>query len=297
MGFVRIFGMEYFRGIPQHLREHGYTVHTPLVHPTASISIRAKQILDYLDEQAIDEPVHIVAHSMGGLDARYLASPNGLDQGHRILTITTIGTPHYGTRIASLAWFCGMYRLSILRPIPSVNLHKLDDETQRFYREIRDSEWTGLYELTPIFLKASFNPGILDHPNVHYFSFAGKMVGIDGAPLWAPLALQWAYLRVMEGANDGLVSIDSCKWRQFVRVLPASHQDLIGHLYPRTKIPFNRFDFYRELVEGLGRVERGDLKTLSAQFSDPVDTAHGTNFTGPRSPEGSGSQDEASNGL
>ncbi len=297
MGFVRILGMEYFRGIPQHLRERGYTVHTPLVHPTASISIRAKQILDYLEEQAIDEPVHIVAHSMGGLDARYLVSPNGLDQGHRVLTLTTIGTPHHGTRIASLAWFSGMYRLSILRPIPSVSLHKLDDETQRFYREIRDSEWTGLYELTPTFLQVSFNRGIPDHPNVHYFSFAGKMMGIGGAPLWGPLALQWVYLRAMAGPNDGLVSINSCKWGQFVRVLPASHQDLIGHLYPRTRIPFNRFEFYRELAEGLGRVERGEQKTLSPQLLDTFDTAQGINFRGSSSPDGSGSQDDASNGL
>ena len=262
MGFVRIFGMEYFRGIPQHLMEHGYRIHTPLVHPTASTSVRAQQILDYLDEHELPGPVHIVAHSMGGLDARYLASPSGLDQGHRILTITTIGTPHYGTRIASLAWFSGVFRLSFLRPLSLANIRQADDETQRFYREIRDSKWEGLYELTPTFLRKQFNPEIVDHPDVRYFSFAGKMGGVDGAPLWAPLALQYAYLRVREGPNDGLVSIDSCKWGQFVRVVPASHQDLVGHLYPRTNIPFNRFEFYTELAENLGKIERGEVFSL-----------------------------------
>ena len=44
------------------------------------------------------EPVHLFAHSMGGLDSRYMISQ--LDMADRVLTLTTIGTPHRGTSFA-----------------------------------------------------------------------------------------------------------------------------------------------------------------------------------------------------
>src|SRR5207249_8887306 len=42
--------------------------------------------------------VNIVAHSMGGLDARYAISQLGL--GGRVASLITIGTPHLGTPLA-----------------------------------------------------------------------------------------------------------------------------------------------------------------------------------------------------
>ena len=47
----------------------------------------------------LQRPV-VIGHSMGGLDARYAASPAGLNQGHRIHTITTLSTPHHGAYMA-----------------------------------------------------------------------------------------------------------------------------------------------------------------------------------------------------
>jgi triacylglycerol lipase len=42
--------------------------------------------------------VHIIAHSMGGLDARHLISRLGYSD--RVASLSTISTPHHGTRIA-----------------------------------------------------------------------------------------------------------------------------------------------------------------------------------------------------
>ena len=48
-----------------------------------------------------DEPVHVIGHSMGGLDARRLLA-NPVWQ-RRILSLSTVGTPHLGTALADFA--------------------------------------------------------------------------------------------------------------------------------------------------------------------------------------------------
>ena len=260
-GFVRLFGKAYFRDILEDLRSRGVPAFAPRVHPTASVAYRAQQLHNYLEENHGRDPVHLVAHSMGGLDARYLASPNGLNQGDRILTITTIGTPHRGSSVASFAWRTKTYRMAIVRPIPSRVLANVDDETREFYEDLRDGLWDGVHDLMPSCVKQEFNPRIIDHPSVRYFSFAGKMGGRGGAPLWWPLLLQWFHLRIVEGPNDGLVAVESSKWGTFLGTLPASHVDLVGHLYPRTGIPFDRLQFYRDLAARLDRWEKGEQVT------------------------------------
>lgn len=264
-GFVRLLGHCYYRDIVDDLRSRGVPAFTPRVHPTASIAYRAQQLQKYLEDNFGREPVHLVGHSMGGLDARYLASPNGINQGDRILTVTTIGTPHRGSRLATLAWRTKIYRLTVVRPIPSRALASLDDETRQFYEDLRDTRWEGVRDVTPSYLEKEFNPRIIDHPSVRYYSFAGKMGGRGGAPLWLPLASQWLFLRLTEGPNDGLVAVQSCKWGRYLGTLPASHVDQVGHLYPRSDIPFDRLRFYRNLVTGLERLEKHEEIGLCQQ--------------------------------
>ena len=67
----------YFRGIGAHLEQAGAQLYCPRVPPASSISARAARLADLI--RAVPEPrVNIVAHSMGGLDARYAISRLGL---------------------------------------------------------------------------------------------------------------------------------------------------------------------------------------------------------------------------
>ena len=45
-------------------------------------------------------PVHLIGHSLGGLDSRFLISKLGMAD--RVLSLTTIGTPHHGTPLADI---------------------------------------------------------------------------------------------------------------------------------------------------------------------------------------------------
>lgn len=50
--------------------------------------------------------LNIIAHSMGGLDARYYAI-SWLGLAERVASLTTIGIPHLGTPLADLMFSFG----------------------------------------------------------------------------------------------------------------------------------------------------------------------------------------------
>jgi triacylglycerol esterase/lipase EstA (alpha/beta hydrolase family) len=102
MGFDRFFIWRMFDGVQHHFTSLGYSVIQPTISPAASIQERAQEILEKICALAGSETsLHLIGHSMGGLDARYLASPGGLKQGHRILSVTTLSTPHRGSPLAA----------------------------------------------------------------------------------------------------------------------------------------------------------------------------------------------------
>src|SRR2546426_12182372 len=98
---IRLAGLtiaNYFPGIPECLQAAGNRVLIPSLSPTAGVAERARQLKEYLDRESPGEPVHLFAHSMGGLDSRYMISRLGMAD--RVLTLTSIGTPHRGTAFA-----------------------------------------------------------------------------------------------------------------------------------------------------------------------------------------------------
>ena len=101
----------YFRGIPEILREAGNRVLVTRVHPIGGVEFRGRRPGDRIRHVFPEEPVHLIGHSLGGLDARRLAADPYWRR--RILTITTIGTPHLGTILADFAKlrFGRIYRL------------------------------------------------------------------------------------------------------------------------------------------------------------------------------------------
>src|SRR5581483_10052569 len=69
---------QYFPGIRQCLERAGNRVIVPSLSPTGAVAGRAQQLKEVLQRDCPDRPVHILAHSMGGLDARYMISRLGM---------------------------------------------------------------------------------------------------------------------------------------------------------------------------------------------------------------------------
>src|SRR6266481_3623095 len=103
-GFASLLGIDYFNGVREHLTNKfpELRILVTQVPPDGTIEVRGtelgKQIGKALEPGGAlnsGEPVHIIAHSMGGLDARFLLSPdNRENMADRIISLTTIGTPH-----------------------------------------------------------------------------------------------------------------------------------------------------------------------------------------------------------
>jgi triacylglycerol lipase len=197
---------EYFRGVPELLRSGGNRVLVPSLSPTAGIAHRAEQLRRFLDRESPHEPVHLFGHSLGGLDSRYFISRLG--QAARVLTLTSIGTPHRGTTFAD--W--GVKRFaSLLRPV----FDFVGMPVQAFF------------DLT-IPSCTRFNAETPDAKGVRYFSVAGRCRIPWTNPTWR---LPAGLVEKAEGPCDGIVSIRSATWGEGCEEWEADHVELVN--WPR----------------------------------------------------------------
>jgi triacylglycerol lipase len=74
-------------------------VFVPQVNPFGTIKQRGDQLADFIHRELKGQRVHIIAHSMGGLDARH-AIKHVFDSSEPVATLISIGTPHRGSPVA-----------------------------------------------------------------------------------------------------------------------------------------------------------------------------------------------------
>ena len=101
MGWQKMFGaIEYFYRVPEKLREGGATVFVTKVSGANDSTSRGQQLLAQIEEilaQSGATRVNIIAHSQGGLDARYVAGMRP----DIVASVTTVGSPHQGSDFAT----------------------------------------------------------------------------------------------------------------------------------------------------------------------------------------------------
>jgi triacylglycerol lipase len=195
--------LEYFPGIAAPLEAAGNRVLIPALSPTAACAERARELKDFILRHAPHDPVHLFAHSMGGLDARYMIARLGM---HRhVLTLTTLGTPHRGSAFAD--W--GTRRLERLaRPV----FDFLGVPTEAFY------------DLTRARCQV-FNAEVPDAAGVRYFSVAGRHSGTFASPEWL---IPYHVVQMMEGSNDGVVSVESARYGEDLEIWEGDHLSLVN---------------------------------------------------------------------
>ena len=233
------------------------------------------------------QKVHLLAHSQGGIDARVLLTD--LDYADRVASLTTISTPHRGTRIADLAgsapdgllnpagqllgWLVG----SLEGEPPSEAAWLADESVQAAYDPDLSAAIASLSTTT----MAAFNEARPDPEGVPVFSVAGvtNLLSLahpecDGGQ-WqrservdvvdALFAASGLYLSSTDGGdlfdptpNDGLVTVASARWGTFLGCIPADHADEIGHVLDVGNLVsgFDHRRFYLRLLEHVRSVER-----------------------------------------
>lgn len=221
-----VLSLDYWRGIEHSLERIGSKVLVAKVPPFAEIHSRAQVLHEFLENKCQDlraddselcnsndnrVNLNLVAHSMGGLDCRYLIrkfEPSN----YRVVSLTTVSTPHHGSEFADF----------VTRNVLRSNLLK--------------RKFPSIPQLTTSAMK-KFNEEILDDPNILYFSFGARFVPHPYS-LFKPtreIMKKEIIRRAQESRiepnvdNDGLVSVESAKWGTYLGTLDqVDHLDLIN---------------------------------------------------------------------
>ena len=204
-----------------HLRLHGIAAFAPNVTPYHVIPQRAamwKDRIEVILSQTSAEKVNLIAHSMGGLDARYLISALGMAD--RVASLNTISTPHRGSSLALMA----LKQPERLRELVRNAANWVGENVM----EVEADFHAALESLTPRAVTTGFNREVPDVDGVYYSSWAGSAG--KGAlnsinPLFRPFNT-WLYSR--EGVNDGIVSVTSATWGDFRGQIEADHLQQVG---------------------------------------------------------------------
>lgn len=181
---------------------------TASVPASASIEARAARLARTVTALAAGRSVNIVAHSMGGLDARYMLAV--LRPAVDVRSLTTIATPHRGSHVAD----------ELLRRVGPVWRPRVYGALERV------GVATGAFgQLSAEYMREVFNEEVRDVEGVRYLSY-----GAAFEPGWMSVFRRsHRLLKEAEGENDGLVSVESSRWGEYKGTLVGvSHLDLIN---------------------------------------------------------------------
>jgi len=160
--------------------------------------------------------VNLIAHSKGGIEARYMISSMGM--AGKVASLTTISTPHYGSGVIQeiLGWPDFLLR-SIAAPVVNLSGRAMGDKNPDFYNAVQSLGTAYMEE---------FNKNNPNRPGVYYQSFAGEC--------WAPasdiiLSLPGYWVKSVEGPNDGMVTVESAKWGKFRGVVRGAGYRGVSH--------------------------------------------------------------------
>lgn len=241
----------YFKRIRSTLRRAGYSAFHTHVGWGAPLAKRADELAHEVDSilALTGAPkVHIIAHSMGGLDARQMICVLGYAP--KVCSLTTIATPHHGSPLADYVTEARTWREPPMR-----RLQRYFELTGKDLRGFRDMTMEACSDrnsrLAPLEARC----------RVHYRTWAGVC---DFWPMFSPLKVGYLLLRFRFGEkeNDGLVPLASATWRDefFQGQVPWDHFNEVGWWTPdrllggdNVALNFEKTvrQFYLRLAEGL----------------------------------------------
>lgn len=218
MGFRDGKRLCYWGRIPKILKQNGARVFFGDQDSNGSVENNAAQLRRRLDEILSEtgaEKVNIIAHSKGGLEARYLISTMGC--GDRIATLTTLSTPHNGSlTVDKLLKF----------PAPAV---RFGCKAVDVWFKIIGDKNPDTYSAVNLFKTSSaekFNMENPDDPQVYYQSYGFVMNGFFSD---ITMCIPWLAVYAVEGENDGLLAPRAVEWTNFKGVYRGCGRRGISH--------------------------------------------------------------------
>ena len=240
IGFRDLKYINYWGRIPKELIRNGATMYYGNQEACGTIEYNASdmksRILEIINETGC-EKVNIIAHSKGGLDARYLISSLGMSD--YVASLTTMASPHHGSMVID----------SVLK-LPKFLLKGYASLVNKFHRSTGDKNpdfYKALCQFSTAFSK-QFNEGNPDMQGVYYQSYTSVMKGFFSDSL---LCIPYFIVKLKEKENDGLVSPESAKWGEFKGVIRNKYRRGISHgdIIDLKREDYKGFDIIEKYVE------------------------------------------------
>ena len=238
--FLRAFGR-----IDRILRIQGYTVYVSRIDAMGSVETNAQKLKEEIDSILLEtgsKKVNVIAHSKGGLDAKYMMSALGMME--HVASFTTLCTPHAGSPIASFVlrfpdillryaafWVNFAYRI----------LGDKHPDCLAACRQLRRVSGNEKTELQGVFCQ-SFSSAISEKEK--HFDF------VMGIPAFLSRMIE------KNSLTDGLVPRDSAVFGQYRGDCidgSVSHTEIIDFMV-RDKYRDRVFTFYSTLCEELSKM-------------------------------------------
>ncbi|HWQ59504.1 MAG TPA: alpha/beta fold hydrolase [Clostridia bacterium] len=226
----------YWGRIPKALVERGASITYGMQDGWASASYNAARIAERIQsvlEETGAEKINLIGHSKGGLEIRMVASSLGM--GDRIASVTTIATPHHGSRTMDRLLKAPRRLFNLAAFAVNNWIRVFGDREPDFITVCREFSTEHM---------ARFNLDNPDHPDVYYQSYAGWMRRPTSD---INLAVANFVVGLIEGANDGLVTVNSSRWGENFKVLASVSRRGVSHL---DEVDFRRLPFSRRRAHG-----------------------------------------------
>ncbi len=239
--------LNYWGRIPAELEKNGAVIYYGEQQSALAVKDSAEELAEKIRsivEKTGCGKVNIIAHSKGGLDARYAISRLGCAQ--YVASLTTINTPHRGCLFAEYLLGKAPDKLvSTIEKTYNAAFRRLGDPNPDFMSAVKD--------LTNSFC-TQFNEEVPNAEGVMYQSVGSKAARARSGRF--PLNVSYPVVKKFDGDNDGLVALTAAEWgEKFTPLYPAgkrgiTHADVIDLNREDIK-GFDVREFYVGLVSEL----------------------------------------------
>ncbi|MDR1239604.1 MAG: hypothetical protein LBK27_05795 [Treponema sp.] len=240
-------GMNYWGRIPAEMEKKGIKIYYGGTDAWGSIENNAcllKTTIENITGKNGVEKINIIAHSRGGLEARYLIS--SLHLHNSIASLTTISTPHRGVKAMNAALYIPDFIYKFVAFFINLWCKISGDKNPDFYRSSRQLSERECSE---------FNKTNGDKAPVYYQSYAAKMKYFFSDILYLLLN---PFLMITDGENDGLCPVHSAEWGNFKGTITTEGKFGISHsgIIDTYRIKYKGIDipkFYISILEDLSQ--------------------------------------------
>lgn len=240
MGFRDNKHLNYWGRIPKALEAMGCRIYYGNQDSNGTVETNGavlKERIEQIFAESGAEKLNVIAHSKGGLDMRYVIS--SLQMGDKIASLTTVSTPHHGSKTVDL-----------LLKLPDILVKivgKCTDLCLRIGGDKEPDSYKVFHSFSTSYAE-KFNQKNPDVQGVYYQSYAFVMKrATSDIFMWFPSLV----VSLVEGKNDGLLTPEAVKWGEFQGIYTGASNRGISHC---DEVDMRRRRFTKKQGEGISDI-------------------------------------------